>query len=149
MDIARLVERDLHKPVICSNCGERLEYKGVGEYKCPECKNLEYDDYGKVRNYLEKHRGATQGEVSEATGVAPNTIRALLKADKLEVAPGSAVFMVCEACGQSIRSGRFCDSCQAARNAQMQNAQRGSAGKNVQGFGKGSIDTSGARRFTR
>ena len=38
----------------CQECGgTRIEYKGVGEYKCEDCGLLMYNDYGKVRLYLE------------------------------------------------------------------------------------------------
>ena len=44
-------------------------FRGVGEYKCEDCGNLGYDDYGKARNYIEQHPGANMAEVAKETGV--------------------------------------------------------------------------------
>ena len=73
----------------CKECGGQLNYRGLGQYECEECKNIEYDDYGKVRAYLEEHPCALQGEVSKATGVPANRIRALLLEERIEIASGS------------------------------------------------------------
>jgi len=143
-----LIGRDLHKPTKCDRCGGQMKYNGVGEYKCEDCSNQMFDDYGKVRNYLESHKGATQGEVSAATGVSTNAIRQMLRDDRLEVAPNSAIFMSCEICGASIRSGRFCDSCQSQRAQAMKNSS-GPSDKGMRGFGTGHIDNQGAKRFNR
>lgn len=43
-----------HVPQRCKLCFGRMIFKGVGEYQCEECGYLDYDDYGKVRNYVEK-----------------------------------------------------------------------------------------------
>ena len=59
-----------NRPTICKECEGVMIFKGVGEYKCEKCGFLDYDDYGKVRNYLEKHVGATSAQVAEATGVS-------------------------------------------------------------------------------
>ena len=130
-----LIGRDLHKPSTCEKCGDSMKYKGIGEYVCEGCGHVMYDDYGKVRSYLESHRGATQGETAQATGVAPNVIRQFLRDDKIEIAPNSAVFIFCESCGTPIRSGRLCSACERAGS--------------VKGFGKATGGSSGARRFSR
>ena len=101
------------KPIKCSICNGPLVYKGVGEYQCSECFNLEYDDYGKVRLYIESHNGATASEISEATEVSQAKIRQMLKEERLEVASDSRAFLHCEACGKEIRSGQFCSECEA------------------------------------
>ena len=145
-----LIGRDLHKPINCERCGNKVLYKGVGEYECAECGFIMFDDYGKVRNYLETHKGATQGQVAAATGVSTNTIRQLLRDDRLEVAPNSAVFLSCDVCGTPIRSGRFCPAC-ASRRSQLaeQSLRSPSAGKSMRGFGNVSSGAEGARRFSR
>lgn len=47
-----------NRPTYCAECGGVMVFKGVGEYQCEKCGYLDYDDYGKVRNYIEKHMGA-------------------------------------------------------------------------------------------
>ena len=68
-----------HRPTQCSICGGLMVFKGVGEYECEDCKNRDYDYYGKVRLYVEKHHGATAIEVERETGVSQKAIRQMLK----------------------------------------------------------------------
>ncbi len=41
-------------------------------------------------------------------------IRQWLREDRLEDTEDSAIFLNCESCGSPIRSGRFCEKCQAS-----------------------------------
>lgn len=75
---------DLHKPVFCSECGKAVKYVGLGEYRCPVCEYTMYDDYGKVRAYLEANKGATPLEVAKNSGVDRDTVIYLLETDRLE-----------------------------------------------------------------
>ncbi len=68
-----------HKPTTCEKCGGRMIFHGCGEYVCENCKNVEYDDYGKVRNYIETHGNATITDTAEATGVKTEVIKDLIK----------------------------------------------------------------------
>ena len=70
-----------HVPNICAECGGEMIYKGVGEYQCEQCKAVVYDDYGKVRLYVEQHPGATISDTEAATGVPHKVIRQLLRED--------------------------------------------------------------------
>ena len=145
-----LIRISIHVPRVCEKCGAPSpEYKGVGEYKCSECGFVMYDDFGIVRNYLEEHRGATQSEVSRATGVPMETIRQFLREERLEVAAGSGVMLSCELCRAPIRSGRYCEAC--AKKVAMQEAAAKAAQKknSVSGFGLGKAGESGAKRFRR
>lgn len=135
------------RPAACSKCGGDLRYTGVGEYECTECKNLELDDYGKVRTYIEKNHGATQSQVSQATGVSVNKIRQMLKEEKIEVAATSLVFLHCEMCGTEIRSGKYCPACELKVKSGLETKKHIST---VQGFGKGAKGSAtGERRFMR
>ncbi len=66
----------------CTVCGTILTYRGLGEYYCPGCDKVFYDEYGTVRNYVESHPGATINEVSATTGVSRAMIRRLIEQDK-------------------------------------------------------------------
>lgn len=139
-----------NRPVFCEDCGGIMVFKGVGEYKCEDCGGVEYDDYGKVRNYLEKHAGATTADVSEATGVSQKSIREMLKEARLEISPNSSTFMKCEICGAMIRSGRYCDRCEAAYHKEIEEKTRKSRNLNMSGFGaEKPRGEEGAKRFTR
>ena len=101
-----------NRPTYCSECGGVMVFKGLGEYQCEKCGFLEYDDYGKARNYVEKHMGANAAEVAKATGVPQKSIRDMLKEGKLEIAKDSVIFLKCEICGAKISSGKYCPKCE-------------------------------------
>ncbi len=139
-----------NRPMTCEECGGIMIFKGVGEYKCEDCGSIEYDDYGKVRNYLERHAGATTADVSEATGVSQKSIRDMLKESRLEIAPNSNTFMKCEICGGVVRSGRYCSRCEAAYHKEIEEKARSSRNLNMAGFGtEKTRGEEGAKRFTR
>ena len=116
----RINENDIYnRPLTCEKCGGIMIFKGVGEYHCENCRHVEYDDYGKVRLYVEKHRGATSSEVSMQTGVSQKAIRQMLKENRLEITQDSAAFLRCEVCGASIRGGRLCPKCEMDYHRRM------------------------------
>lgn len=136
-----------HVPKTCEKCGGIMIFKGVGEYQCEECDGIAYDDYGKVRLYLESHKGATAVEIEQATGVTQKTIRQMLKESRLQVAEGSKMFLRCEVCGKNIRFGRFCPECEIKVHRGFEEQQRKM--KKMHGVGMGEIGDEGHRRFMR
>lgn len=102
-----------NRPKFCKTCGGVMVYKGVGEYQCEDCKAVDYDDYGKVRLYVEKNKGATAAEAAVATGVPRGKIMQMLKDERLQVSADSKTFLKCEVCDRMIRAGRFCSACEA------------------------------------
>ena len=147
----KLEHVDLSTPNECEKCGcRRIQYRGVGEYKCEECGFFMYDDYGKVRNYIEKNPGATTTEVSNAVGVSKEKIRRLLRDDKIQIAPGSVSFLTCEKCGTSIRSGRYCSSCQSDVDSATAGARTALRNSSISGgFARNKSGETGAKRFDR
>ena len=143
-------EDEYNRPTICAQCGGIMIFKGVGEYKCEDCGKLEYDDYGKARNYIEQHPGANMAEVAIATGVPQKSIRDMVKESRLEIAPSSNVFLRCEICGTSIRSGRFCAKCETAHHREIEERARNAKNINLTGFSlEKSSGEDGAKRFKR
>lgn len=140
---------DYNIPQICKECGGVMIFKGVGEYQCEKCKALDYDDYGKVRNYVEVHRGATAAEVEAATNVKQRKIRNMLKEGRLQVSADSKVFMRCEMCGQSIRSGRLCSDCEIKYHRKLEDHLREMHRKDIQGTSMTRGEASGAKRYKR
>lgn len=120
-----------NRPYVCDNCGGLMEFKGCGEYECEDCHTKGLDDYGKVRNYIELHRGANAAEIESKTGVTQKSIRQMLKESKLEITADSVAFMRCEICGVNIRSGRFCPKCEASYHKEKEKQMR----EKLKGFG--------------
>lgn len=148
MDEFGILEK-YHVPQVCKECGGVMVFKGVGEYHCEDCKAVDYDDYGKVRLYIEGHPGATAAQVEDSTGVSQKIIRRLLKEGRIEVAEGSKSFLRCEVCGKSIRSGQFCPECEKKVHNRLEEQQRAFNQKNTKGVGMGQIGDEGQRRFMR
>lgn len=150
MDMERLLQPDTYNiPRVCEKCGGVMVFKGVGEYQCENCGELEYDDYGKVRTYIEEHKGATAAQIEEAIGVSQKTIRRLLRDGRLEVTEDSKMFLRCELCDKHIRSGRFCPECEMKVHRSMEAKQREQSRRDFQGFSVDLHGEEGQKRFTR
>lgn len=136
-------------PRTCKECSGVMIFKGVGEYHCEDCGFVDYDDYGKVRLYIEKHKGATAAEIEAAIGVSQKSIRRMLKESRIEIAEGSRSYIHCEVCGKNIRSGRFCRECETNVHRNLEAAQREALHKNMKILGMGNQGEEGQRRFIR
>ncbi len=144
-----LKENFLNEPGACSRCGGNMKFVGLGEYKCEDCGFIAQDDYGKVRGYLEEHRGATAFEVEQGTGVKQRTIRQLIREERVEVRPDSKVFLKCDMCGVDIRFGRYCAKCATIIEKQKEADAKKKINKNMSGYGKAGEQQSGEKRFKR
>ena len=145
-----LLQADLyHIPRKCDQCGGVMVYKGIGEYRCEKCNELAYDDYGKVRLYIENHKGATAMEIEDETGVSQKSIRQMLRDAKLEVSQGSKAFMYCESCGTPIRSGTLCIECEMKQHRKLEEQQRKLVHNDIKGYGTAKVAEAGEKRFTR
>lgn len=101
-----------HIPLTCSKCGGIMIYEGVGEYHCEDCGEIERDDYGKVRNYIETHYNPNVTEIERGTGVTTKTILKLIKGSAFEVSDKRRGLIFCEMCQKAISSGRYCEDCE-------------------------------------
>ena len=138
-----------HVPQNSKKCSGTMIFKGVGEYQCENCGYVDYDDYGKVRLYIEEHKGATAVEIEAATGVTQRSIRRMLRESRLEIAEGSKIFMHCERCGKEIRSGRFCEECAVKVRKSQEELKREGLQKEKRGYGHSQNGEEGQRRFMR
>jgi len=148
--IRRLTLDEYHRPTFCKLCEGVMIYKGIGEYQCEECGEFAYDDYGKVRNYLEKHKGANVAEISEITGVSHKSIREMIKDNRFEVIDNRGGYIRCERCGANINSGRYCKECEVEYHRQIESEARLRRTSSL-GVGKagGTTGEEGSKRFTR
>lgn len=144
----RLMEQ-IRRPTICEKCEGVMVYRGLGEYKCEDCGEVVYDDYGKVRNYLEAHKGATVATISDETGVTRKSIRDMVKDNRFEVVEDRGNFITCEVCGVKIKSGRLCPKCEMEYHRQMEAELRAGHKKNIAVHGQARVGEQGSKRFTR
>ena len=140
-----------NRPTYCSECGGVMVFKGLGEYQCEKCGFLEYDDYGKVRNYLDEHRGANVTQISEATRVSHKSIRDMIKENRFEVIDSRGGYIRCEMCGESINSGKLCAKCEAIFHRQVEEDARilrKAKAPSRSGSAAATQGESGSKRFT-
>lgn len=136
-------------PYRCKKCDGIMVFKGIGEYHCEDCGAVDFDDYGKVRRYIEKHPGATAFEVECTTGVSRRTIHKLLRDKRIQVAVGTRSFLHCELCGKEIRCGQFCDECEIAYHRSLESRQRELLRNEKHGYSTERHFDEGQKRFTR
>lgn len=147
--LKRLSLDEYHRPTVCSQCNGIMVYKGIGEYQCEDCKALAYDDYGKVRNYLENHKGANVAAISEDTGVSHKAIREMIKENRFEVIDNRGGYIRCEMCGENIKSGRLCSKCETLYHRRLEDEARAKRKNGILGGSAGVAGESGSKRFTR
>ena len=98
-------------PIRCSACGGKMKYIGAGQYQCYNCENIELDDFGKVKAFLDENGPSPAVIVADCTGIPIDIVNEFLKEGRLEIPEGSSVYIKCESCGCAIRFGRFCPEC--------------------------------------
>lgn len=98
-------------PRFCPKCGGKYAFKGAGRYVCEECGYEFFDDFGKVRAFVDEHGPSPAIVISEATGVSITKISEFLRQGRMEIPDGSGEYIPCERCGEPIRYGRFCPAC--------------------------------------
>ena len=111
-----------HRPAYCEECGGKMFYQESGIYQCEDCQHIQLDDFGKIKEYLETHTGATIKEISEETGVEMKIIGMFLKDGRIQIPEGSKIFIKCQRCGCSLRSGRYCEECTRELGSQLKGA---------------------------
>ncbi len=77
----------MSKPTHCSVCGKPLTYKGRGSYICESCNNVEYDDFGRIDQYLEEHGPSSAPVLSRALNIPVSEIHGLVAQGRLEPLP--------------------------------------------------------------
>lgn len=93
----------------CAKCGRVFGYSG--SEVCSRCTGNDEDDFKKVKDYLYDNPGSNIVEVSEATEVSEKKILRYLRESRIEVREDDNALLDCEGCGESIKSGRYCDKC--------------------------------------
>ena len=94
----------------CKVCGRIFNYVS-GPVLCQACRESLEGKFQEVKEYIRSHPGVGISAVSKACDVDPAQIRQWLRDERLEVTEDSPIFLTCEICGASIRSGRYCDKC--------------------------------------
>lgn len=94
----------------CRGCGRIFNYV-AGPFLCPACREKMEVKFQEVKEYIRDNPGVGIPQVSQECDVDPSQIQQWLREERLELAEGSAINLICEGCGGPIRSGRFCEKC--------------------------------------
>ena len=96
----------------CRKCGKIFSYMG-GTPICQACKQLDEEDFKRVKDYLYKNPGSNMGQISEELEISVEKIKRFLKDGRLEITSDDGnMILECETCGKAIKSGRLCDECE-------------------------------------
>lgn len=96
----------------CRKCGKIFTFLG-GSPICPACKQLDEDDFKRVKEYLYDNPGSNLTQVSVELDISVEKIKRFLKDGRLEiVSEDGNMFLECESCGKAIKSGRYCGDCE-------------------------------------
>lgn len=119
----RSCDDKLTKPTTCRECKGSMLYQGLGVYECEACHHQEFNEYAKVRNYIEEHSHADVSiyTISEVTGVSMSTIKAFIREGRFEVIEHTKR---CLECGKPILTGRCCKDCTARQLKQAIDGDR-------------------------
>lgn len=123
----------------CRKCGKIYNYIG-GSPICPVCRQLEEEEFKRVKDYLYQNPGASITQVSTELEISIELIRRFLKEGRLEIVGDCAnMVLECEVCGKSINSGRYCVECERelanglkATASVLSNQLGGNAGSSTQ-----------------
>ena len=107
----------------CRKCGKLFNYIS-GPPICMECREALEVKFQEVKEYIRNNAHATIPEVAEACDVSQAQIQQWLKDERLEVAEGSGIALLCENCGEPISSGRFCSKCKNSMVDQLSESIR-------------------------
>lgn len=135
----------------CIRC-HRLFQSPNGEEICAKCAGEEDEEFGKIREYLSAHRGASSSDVMREVGVSLKLIKRYLKQERLEIIGDNKGFIKCEKCGAPLNSGRLCESCYkdtfltSTRTLKPQN-QNSSAYSNADSYKEDKQKPSGGLRY--
>lgn len=107
----------------CRKCGKLYNYV-PGPPICPACREALEQKFQEVKEYVRANKIASIPEVAEACDVTQSQIQQWLREERLELAEGSGIALLCEKCGVSIITGRFCEQCKANMANELGNSIR-------------------------
>ncbi len=99
------------KRTVCEERKGNMAFVGIGTYECVQCGHTMYDDYGKIRKYIDEFGPSSMAVLAQETGVNRDVIDYLIKDGVLYEPKSKEYTKICGRCGCSITTGRFCKDC--------------------------------------
>ena len=104
----------------CKGCGKLFNYIS-GPPLCPTCAKALDVKFEEVKEYVYDHPRVDMQEVSDVFDVSISQIKQWIREERLSFAEDSMIGIDCEACGVTIKTGRFCKSCKDKLAKGLQN----------------------------
>ncbi len=105
----------------CKKCGKLFNYV-AGPPHCPACKEALEKKFQEVKKYVQDNKGATLHDVVENCEVDSQQVRQWVREERLEFSGGGVTGIICEKCGETIATGRFCQKCKNEMTANLNDA---------------------------
>lgn len=121
----------------CKKCARLYQPFGSAPY-CPSCMEEMENNFDLVKEYIYEHPLANAVEISQETGVPEKDIFYFLKEGRLSVSEGSGM-LVCESCGRSITTGRYCESCKKSLERELSSSINEAMQKKTHATGLGKM----------
>lgn len=112
-------------PVECEYCGGEVSEESIGVYRCMSCGRENYDDFHKIRNYLDRVGPRPAMVIARSTGVPVRTIEYFFREEYLEIPKNVNIRVACEKCGAPIRTGVLCENCKRLAGIMTEKVNRG------------------------
>lgn len=119
----------------CIRCGKIFNYV-TGKPICQNCRQGLEEKFKETKLYIKRNHMATIAEVSEACEVEVKQIKEWIREERLSFSEDSAIGLDCEACGTTIKTGRFCDNCKSTMTQELKNAYKQERPKQDNPFAK-------------
>ena len=71
-------------PTVCKECDGKYEYVSHGKYVCTDCKSVAYDDFGKIRKFIEDNGPSTLMAIVKGTGVPLSKVNDFVSDGRME-----------------------------------------------------------------
>lgn len=106
----------------CQRCKKLFEK--VRNPICPNCEDLEEEDYEKIRQALVEHPGSSAEQLSDETGVSIDCVLRLLAEGRIETTAANKG-VKCGRCGAPAISvsKKLCEACLQKLNAELAQQQ--------------------------
>ena len=105
----------------CKSCKRLFNYL-AGPPLCEKCKQELEEKFQLVKEYIWENKDASINRVAEDCDVSVKQLKQWVREERLLFSEKSGVFLECEMCGASIRTGRFCKSCKSKLEGDFKNA---------------------------
>jgi Zn finger protein HypA/HybF involved in hydrogenase expression len=96
----------------CRRCNKVFPFF-AGLPICPACAQEDERIFREVSGYIREHPGVSLNVVSGELNISYDKLMKYVKEGRLQVLSGEGEFVsFCEKCGQMIKKGKFCQSCE-------------------------------------